>query len=75
MSLKSLNCPFERSDSALNPFEMIYDCHFEIRENFSSAKQFHMILVRKSGDGRLLSSIAADFLHIFIKHPVPVKFS
>ena len=35
VSLKSLNCPFERSDSDLNPFEMIYDCHFEM-----TAKKF-----------------------------------
>jgi len=75
VSLKSLNCHFERSDSDLNPFEMIYDCHFEIREKFSSVKYFYMILVRNSGDGRKKPSVAADFLQFFIKYSVPVKFS
>ena len=42
VSLKRFKCPFERSDSALNPFEMIYDCRFEMTaKNFRQQNNFH----------------------------------
>ena len=35
------DCIFERSDSALNPFEMLYDYHFEMSD--SDHDRFEMI--------------------------------
>ena len=43
---------FEMSDSDLNRFDMIYDCHFEIREKFSSRELFWLLNTFWSPDCR-----------------------